>query len=353
MLFINRRKSIFLCYNYFGGIMNAYVTFIIKNDSYLPGALVLAYALLKQNTKNDLVCFVSSDVSEEANDTLRKIYNEVIYIDAIKTENKRLNERSDVDELFTRFNALKLDDVALTGSKYNKIVLLDSDILPLRKYDDLFQLEAPAGIINEKKEHVMEWNEKGEFIKPLDLNSWNWHKIYKKYPQGVLIEKEITDRVLADVNNMGINAGLYVLNTSSELFAEIKEDIKKESTSNIIKNFIWPEMQYLTYKLSGQWHNVDIKYASFNGYPDIRNIYGIHFVGVKPWEFENRSIKNYSKFDDFKLWHYTFLEMIKEYPKLKKNKVIKKLYQNITELDSKYELNKDLEVIFKHLKNNI
>ena len=59
---------------------NAYVTFIIRNDSYLPGALVFAYALKKQNTKYDLICIVSDNITDKAKENLLVLYDEVIVL---------------------------------------------------------------------------------------------------------------------------------------------------------------------------------------------------------------------------------------------------------------------------------
>jgi len=60
---------------------NAYVTFIIRNDSYMPGALVFAYALKLQNTKNDLICIVSENISDNAIKVLKVVYDDVFVID--------------------------------------------------------------------------------------------------------------------------------------------------------------------------------------------------------------------------------------------------------------------------------
>ena len=135
-----------------------------------------------------------------------------------------------------------------------------------------------------------------------------------------------------DINNMGVNSGLYVLVPSQKLYDSILSDLENDNILKLIERFRWPEMQYLTMKLSGSWHNIDIKYASFNGYPDISGVYGIHFAGLKPWCFNNKSVKHYSKYNDFKLWHSVYLSMLYEYKELFENKRLKKLFDNIIAL---------------------
>lgn len=74
---------------------NAYVTFIIRNDSYLPGALVFAYALKKQNTKYDLICIVSDNITDKAKENLLVLYDEVIVLKELYVAHERRQERQD------------------------------------------------------------------------------------------------------------------------------------------------------------------------------------------------------------------------------------------------------------------
>jgi hypothetical protein len=49
----------------------AYVTFLMFNDSYLPGCLLATYGLQRQRSRADLVCVVTTDVCERARAALR------------------------------------------------------------------------------------------------------------------------------------------------------------------------------------------------------------------------------------------------------------------------------------------
>ena len=312
---------------------NAYVTFIIRNDSYLPGALVFAYGLKLQKTNNDLICIVSENISSKAIELLKKLYDDVIIIDEVYVPHDRRQERQDRPFLFSRFNAFRLGKDGDLGKIYDKIIIADCDILPLREYDKIFNLDAPAGIINEKKEYCMEYVE-GKYIYPKTVDSdgtWIWHKIYKDYPHGTIIPKEITDRIKTDKENMGINASLMLFHPTMKLYTSIMDDLLVPSIQKEISKYNWPEMQYITDKLSGRWSNIDIRYSSFNGYPRIDVLYGIHYAGLKPWSIKNKSIKSYGKFEDYKLWFYTFVKMIDNYPSLKQGKLLR-IYNFIIDL---------------------
>ncbi len=302
---------------------NAYVTFIIRNDSYLPGALVFAYALRMQKTVNDLICIVSDNISSGAIKNLRELYDDVIVLDEVYVEHKRRQERQDRPFLFSRFNAFRLGKDGDLGKAYDKIIIADCDLLPIRDYDTLFNLPAPAGIINEKKEYCMEYVD-GKYIIPDSVyhdETWVWHQTYKNIPHGAPIPKEITDRIKDDRDNMGVNASLMVFNPSIAIYDSIMEDLDNPEIQKNISSYNWPEMQYITLKMSGLWTNIDLKFSSFNGYPTIDILNGIHYAGLKPWSIKNKSIKSYGKFEDYQLWFLVFSSMIKNYPNLNHGKL--------------------------------
>ena len=323
----------------------AYVTFIIRNDSYLPGALVFGYALRLQKTEADLICIVSDNISEKAITSLRVVYDDVIIIDELYVPHDRRHERQDRPFLFSRFNAFRLGFEGDLNKGYEKIIIADCDILPLQKYDSLFSLNAPSGIINEKKEYCMEYDEQGRYTYPESLNekeTWIWHDTYKDVPHGTLLPKEITDRIIKDKSNMGINASLMLFNPSMELYNSILDDLENIDIQKEISSYNWPEMQYITLKLSGKWTNMDLKFSSFNGYPEIKYLNGIHFAGLKPWNIKNKSLKSFGRFDDYKLWYYSFLKMCDSNPVLLNNSKLNKLYIFIKDLveNEKYQFDK-------------
>ncbi len=305
----------------------AYVTFVMRNDAYVPGALVFAYAIRAQGASADLVCLIGDGVSTHAQETLRVLYDHVLRVEEIYIPHKHRHERQDRPFLFTRFQALRLGADGDLGCAYKDIVVADSDVLPLHRYDDLFDVEAPAGIINERKEHCVE-AVNGAYVVPdsVDIDgTWIWHRVYEDIPMGAPIPRAVTDRVKDDPENMGVNAALYRLRPSMALYEAIREDIESAKTQEDIGGYAWPEMQYITAYLSGQWHNLDLRFASFNGYPRIDVLYGIHYAGLKPWRRTHRSIEHFSRYDDYRLWQATFIAMMRRYPALREARSLERL----------------------------
>ncbi len=305
----------------------AYVTFLMRNDSYLPGAMVLAHKLRKLNTPHDLVCLITKDITGQACYALNELYDHVIRVDEIEIHHKRRQERQDRPFLFTRFQVLRLGHDGDLGVGYDKIVVLDADVLPLDDYDALFDLEAPAGIINERKENCRSTSNKDTEVSLKER--WIWHDIYDETcGHGQLIPKEYTERVRWDRDNMGVNACLWVLEPSMEEYHDLLKKARSETMQDLVcDSFSWPEMQYATLYWSGKWHNVDIRYCSFNGYPSISVLKGTHYAGLKPWSMNKlASVTHYCKYDDFKLWFSEYVEMMTVwYPQLKKCPRLKKL----------------------------
>lgn len=302
-----------------GSSRYAYVTFVMRNDFYIPGALVFAHALRRQQTRADLVCLVTNPVSSAARDALAQVFDRVVEVDEIYVPHPRRQERQDRPFLFTRFNALRCGPGGDLGLRYEKIVLADADILPLRCYDHLFTLNAPAGILNERKQNCMEYTRDGRYVVPESVEregKWNWHSIYEPAcPHGARIPQSITDRVRSDAGNLGVNSSLLVLRPSMDEFNRMLQGMEEAG----IAGFDWPEMQYATLHWSGEWHNIDLRFSAFNGYPRLDILCGTHFCGYKPWNFRPRqqgTIRRFSRFPDYRLWHKRFLQMAGEQPEL-------------------------------------
>jgi len=301
----------------------------MRGDGYLPGALVLAYALRMQSN-HDLICLVTEDISTKARHALGCLYNKIIPINEIRVKSDVTHGRHDRNILMTRFEALRLGSSGELCSvtceqgiqyEYDKIILLDADVLPISNYDELFALPTPAGIIMERKNECYSGA-------TTSSNRWSWHHLYEPIcPHGARIPKDITDRVRCDPSNMGVNAGLWVLGPSEQEYRAIHSSLQMPETKALVKAFPWPEMQLATLLWSGRWTNIDIRYCSIGGYPRIDALYGIHFAGIKPWQIRNRNAPHYAKFPDYVLWRQYYASMYWQFPQLRDYPALKRLWE--------------------------
>jgi glycogenin glucosyltransferase len=312
----------------------AFVTFVMRNDHYVPGALVFAYALKRQGVSADIICLITPEITSKAKKALQTIFDDVITIDPIYVYHPMRHGRQDRPYLFTRFQALRLGKDGDLKKGYQKIVVADADILPISNYQTLLEISAPAGIINESKSHCIsaEGGKYKHYFNQKKTSEWHWHYIYRNYPHGHPIPRAYTDRIEQNPNNLGINACLYLLEPNMKDYKNLLKDLKNQECLSKIVSYPWPEMQYFTLKYSGMWHNIDLRYASFNGYPKLDILNGTHFAGLKPWDIKCPSVKSFAKFDDYQLFFRTYKEMFETYPKLQDHKKLHKLYDCFDEL---------------------
>lgn len=150
-----------------------------------PAPSPLAYALRCQETPYPLVCLVTGDVSQEARRLLSVLYHHVLEIGEIRCRSHVTGGRTDRDSLLTRFQALRLGMDGDMPLHYKKILLLDADVLPITRYDSLFDLCTPAGILLEDKRFAMEWDGSGAFKRDSEgEEGWCWHRHYRDVPHG-------------------------------------------------------------------------------------------------------------------------------------------------------------------------
>ncbi len=313
----------------------AYVTFMMMNDSFLPGALMFANGIRKQNPCGDIICLVSEGISKKCIKSLKILFDKVITVNEVFINHAHRHQRQDRPYLFSRFNALRLGKDGDLNQKYEKIVLCDADLLPVKNYAKLFEVPAPAGIINENKKNCILSDDEGKYIFSDSVffsGKWHWHEIYKDFPHGCSIPKQITDRVIYNYDNLGVNASLWVLTPSYKEYLSIMNNLTCPKIQSLVNNLQWPEMQYATIRWSGQWSNIDIRYSGFNGYPCLDCLYGLHYAGVKPWKYKSlKHLKYFFKYHDYCYWYEQYINMMNSNNTLFDNYSLKKLYVDIIE----------------------
>jgi alpha-N-acetylglucosamine transferase len=318
----------------------SYVTLLYpdkyNNVSYLDGVILTGLGLRRQNVKYKLICLITPDVSNDVINIIKIIYDETIvvpYISPLKNAEIKImadifspndyvdeNNYSEMCKIFTKLNIF--NSVILP---YDKICFIDSDLIPIRKFDELFNLNTPAG-----------WLEK---INDNGFNSYARHwDTWESINNNDLIPKILTD--IFEPPGTSINAGLLVIRPDYELFKLFinqlqtpkdlwvglqylhKGNIDWQRKFN--QYYICPEQDYLTQHFSGQWHMINGLYCAW-GNCSIKKVYGIHMAGNRFMINDNWHYKKTWQLqltDNFKQNMLTNLLMIwgiLNYPKLKKN----------------------------------
>ena len=311
----------------------AFATFLMLNDNYLPGCLVLAGGLRRQGVRVPLFVLVTDDVSPQARRALGELYDHVVEVERIYVPHARRQERQDRPYYFTRIQVLRLGRDGDLGFDLDRVVVIDADVLPLSGYEDLLELEAPAGVLNEDRSHLVETDENGRYVIPPEAaqGRWIWHRIYADCLHGQLVPRHISDRPAQDPTNMGFNGSLFVMQPSMAEYRAILRDLERPEIRRLVGDlFDWPDMQYLTIRWSGRWRNIDVRYSALNGYPSLDVLYGTHFAGFKPWYFQRRkTMERYARYPDFQLWFENYEEVIATYPALLRMGKLRRLSEAI------------------------
>ena len=231
---------------------NAFVTVLFGNNIYLAGAMVMGYSLMRTKTTFDRVILVTPDVSPEYIGYLRHVYTHIIninYVDVNPTIFLKPDTR--FRDVFTKLTCLEL-------ISYDKIILLDLDMIICRNIDHLFNLDPPAASI---KHHNLAFGQK---INP--------HMIC----QGAKLVGSI-------------NAGLMLLKPDLTEWTEIKSDIKNNTQ---LQKYKYPEQDYLSLRYCNKWTSITFNYNFQFGLTHrvkqsgckISDIYVIHYSSsYKPW----------------------------------------------------------------------
>ncbi|XP_030634816.1 glycogenin-2 [Chanos chanos] len=114
----------------------AFVT-LATTDAYSMGALVVGKSLRRHGTRKRLVAMVSPNVTREARLSLEEVFDEVILVNVLDSQDRAHLSYLGRPELGVTFTKLH----CWTLTKYSKCVFLDADTLVLCNVDELFDRE--------------------------------------------------------------------------------------------------------------------------------------------------------------------------------------------------------------------
>lgn len=244
----------------------AWVTLVMKGNSYIPGALAMAQSLKSINTKHKIVCMVTNDVTDY--EDLEQVFDEVVHIDYINidtTDKSKSNSRYDrwINQSATKWRCLEL-------IKYDKVMFVDSDVVFIKNFDYIFNFKCPAATF---------------------FNNWSDKSLCNN-------DKDIpNDIILNDIKtNYGPLATMILLptikNSNFEKWINTHFKVHKDSKSTFDEQTIGEYLIHKGYK----WHCIDYKYNYmigknhlFSNKSDIPYI--LHYYNKKPWIEEDDKLK--------------------------------------------------------------
>ena len=253
----------------------AHTTLLLHGDGYLPGCLVVGAALRWHvQTGAALVCLVDDSVSAGALEMLGRIYDRVSVVPRL-----RAHDSSFPSELLSAayrdlYTKLHIFDAELMP--YERVTFVDADLLPLRCFDHLFTLPAPAAVI--------------ESVDPTSQYAYlhHMHGVRHGEPVPPAILEVTSDE---DVTG-GINGGLLMVKPDRARFEDLVARIQRPMPEwgprhrQLYDHGIrygFAEQHFLQVEFQDAWTAIDPRFNSMR--TDLPHSFGVHWtIGRKPWQ---------------------------------------------------------------------
>ncbi len=258
-----------------GATRYAYTTLLMGGESYLPGCLAVAAALRWHvQTRATLVCLVDDTVPPAARDVLGRVYDQVHLVPRV-----RAHESGYPDELLSdayRDMYTKLHIFDTERFPYARVCFVDADLLPIRCFDHLFTLPAPAAVI--------------ESVDPTSQFAYvqHMHGVHHGGPVPPAILEPTSDD---DVTG-GINSGLLVVAPDRARFEDMVARIQRPMPEWGPRHrqlydrgirYGFPDQHFLQVEFQESWTAIDPRFNSMR--TDLPHSFGVHWtIGRKPWQ---------------------------------------------------------------------
>jgi len=253
----------------------AHTTLLMGGEAYLPGCLVVGAALRWHvRTGAALVCMVDDSVSQPAREMLSRVFDRVPVVPRLRAHDGAYPDDLLSDAYRDVYTKLHIFDARLFP--YARVCFVDADLLPVRCFDHLFTVPAPAAMI--------------ESVDPRGQYAYvhHMHGIRHGGPVPPAILDVTSDQ---DVTG-GINAGLLVVTPERARFEDMVARIRRPMPEwgpghrRLYERGIrygFPDQQFLQVEFQDTWHAIDPRFNSMR--TDVPHSFGIHWmIGRKPWQ---------------------------------------------------------------------
>ena len=297
----------------------AWVVLVMIGDSYIPGALVIGQSLRSLKTQHDIVCMVTNDVSESARAQLRgtgsnpvyDLVQEVPYIEHLTftyTAKKQIelyggwSSRS-----YTKWNCLNLH-------QYDRVILLDADMVVLANIDSLFDLKVPAACFSNP--WAAPWQRRSgtpvnPYVKP---GCKIGQEIHCDPRHGSVIRAVDVNKSLKTGGFVGWGAVVLLEPTKARYAAFLKFLDEKKVFGLDLKSISSSDEMAIAqfYSRESDWTNIHQRFLAIPWKENwvSRDVHVYHYHGRKPWDMD------LSEWPDLADWWKVAEQLIKIHPNL-------------------------------------
>ncbi|CAJ1377921.1 unnamed protein product [Effrenium voratum] len=208
-----------------------------SSPEYIAGALVLGSSIQRTGSKHDRVCMYTEDVPKEYIRLLSKFWRCkcIDHVDAVLEQLSFPDREERFANVFTKLRGLGL-------TEYEKVLMMDIDLLVMSNIDELFDLPAPAAL----RRGMNEWgrNCHGE---PIDGRSFllGEDKSMPRWSWG---------------QGTGINAGVMLWQPNQEVLEQMLAELSEPNHPEHVRGN-GPEQDYLSrFWADAPWTYIGVQY---------------------------------------------------------------------------------------------
>ncbi|GME93597.1 unnamed protein product [[Candida] boidinii] len=260
---------------------------LITNENYLHGLINLNYSLKLVNSKYPLIALYTPNLINNLKfqkklDSLNIKKLKINYLNPLISKNY---------EIDTRFNDCWTKLQAFSLFNFKKIILLDSDMIILKNFDELMDLKLSENNKVFAASHACLCNpfKKSHYPK-------NWHKLNCKHTLDK--DNEDNDENEYEYEDLHLcNSGLLVIDPLPEYYELILKALNNEEKT---KNYIFPDQDLISDIFKGKWLSLSYIYNCLKTFNlihkdiwDINEIKIIHYILTpKPWNLLKNDYSN-------------------------------------------------------------
>lgn len=251
---------------------------LLTNNSYLAGALVLDHGLRAVKSKYPLVTMVTASLPADARIIVQKRGIILRDVELLRPNGGNYLDPYDrrFEDTWTKLRGFELDE-------YDRIVLLDCDMVIKKNMDDLFEMELPKDEI--AASHVCACNPRRLPHYPADWIPANCAHSAVIHPTDPPPHpSESSPRPYGQ-----LNSGTVVVNPSRDKAKEVYDYL---NTSDKIATFTFPDQDLLSAFFQGKWRPIRWYY---NALKTLRHVHPnewsdeevrcVHYIfPEKPWQ---------------------------------------------------------------------
>lgn len=289
---------------------------LITNESYLHGLINLNYSLKLVNSKYPLVVLYTPNLINNL-----KFQKKLDSLNIKKLKIDYLNPSTSKNyEIDTRFNDCWTKLQAFSLFNFKKIILLDTDMIIFKNFDELMDLKLSENNKVFAASHACLCN-------PFKKSHYpqNWHKLNCKHTL-LNQEEDEDDQDEYEYEDLQLcNSGLLVIDPLPEHYESILKALGDEEK---IQNYIFPDQDLISDVFKGKWLSLSYIYNCLKTFNlihkdiwDLNEIKIIHYILTpKPWnllkndysneliddQIENGNANNKKFIDDTETFKYWF-----------------------------------------------